>query len=96
MTFSINDHIKSIVKFQQFNLQSSFLLLGRFDVVFLKYVLIYFSEKLKEEIAAKIFRVMDDQSILFIGASELYEQIKKNFEMNMYENGVYYTRRRAF
>ncbi len=93
MTWIIDDRIKTTVRFQQFNLQSSFLLLGKFDIVFCRYVLIYFADSLKAELANKLSNIMEKESALFIGASELYEELRELFEMIHSNNGTYYKKR---
>lgn len=91
--WEIDDRIKSAVKFQQFNLQSSFMLLGKFDIIFCRYVLIYFSDVLKEDIFSKIASGLESESILFLGASEIYSYTDKYFEMTNSGNGTYYKRK---
>ena len=93
MAWELSDKIKNIVKFQQFNLQNSFLFLGKFDVIFCRYVLIYFEEALQKEIGQKILNSLDNQGIFFIGASELYSNFDQYFEMVHMENGTYYRKR---
>lgn len=91
--WEVDNRIKSHVKFQQFNLQSSYMLLGKFDIVFCRYVLIYFSDMLKENVFSKLFGTMEEGGALFLGSSELYEKIGSFFEMAHVENAVYYRRR---
>lgn len=93
--WKINDTIKASVKFDKFNLQSSFILLGKFDVVFCRYVLIYFSNILREEILKKLSSCMEPDSVFFIGSSELYAVINMQFDTVQSENGVYYTRKKT-
>ena len=75
--WSLSEKIKSAVRFQQFNLQNSFLLLGKFDLVFCRYVLIYFSEKLKKEVLNKISQVIEPKGILIIGSSDLLPEYRE-------------------
>ncbi len=91
--WEIDNRIKSHVKFQQFNLQNNYLLLGKFDIVFCRYVLIYFSDSLKESVFSKLCGVMENDGILFLGSSELYDKTDKCFEMMHVDNAVYYRRR---
>ena len=46
----LSSKIRDRVVFRQFNLQNSFISLGKFDIVFCRYVLIYFSAQLKKEV----------------------------------------------
>lgn len=88
--WTLNEKIRKAVTFQQFNLQNSFLMLGKFDVIFLRYVVIYFSEKLKQEIFTKVFNALNKNGVLFIGSSELYPNHKDSFDMEYFNNSVYY------
>lgn len=88
--WSLEDKIKSAVHFQQFNLQNSFLLLGKFDIVFCRYVIIYFSDELKRDVISKTASAMESEGVLFLGSSELFPGKEDSFEMLHHKNGVYY------
>lgn len=88
--WSINDKIKSIVRFQQFNLQNSFLLFGKFDLIFCRYVIIYFSDMLKKQILNKMANALNPQGIFMIGSSEIFNNYQELYDMLEYNNGVYY------
>jgi chemotaxis protein methyltransferase CheR len=92
-TWILDETIKNRVKFEQFNLQNSFLIWGKFDLVFCRYVIIYFSESFKQEIIDKMAGVLEPGGIFFLGSSELFTGTKAYFEMKTYQNGVYYQRR---
>lgn len=92
-TWILDETIKKRVKFEQFNLQNSFLIWGKFDLVFCRYVIIYFSESFKQEIIDKMAGVLEPGGIFFLGSSELFTGTKAYFEMKTYQNGVYYQRR---
>ncbi len=91
-TWEIDDRIKSMVDFKHFNLKNSFIVLGKFDVIFCRYVLIYFPNELKEEIAMKLFNDASNDAVLFIGASEFFDSIEKYFHRSQAEKGTYYIR----
>ncbi|MCX7712000.1 MAG: protein-glutamate O-methyltransferase CheR [Clostridia bacterium] len=88
--WTLDDKIKNAVHFQQFNLQNSFLLLGKFDVVFCRYVIIYFSSDLKMEIIKKIAAAAEPDGVLFLGSSEIFPGQENSFETLHHKNGVYY------
>ena len=88
--WTISDRIKGAVNFRQFNLQDDFYPLGKFDVIFCRNVLIYFSEKLKREIAGKMTSVLEKGGILFIGSSELFAENNGRFAVEQYKDGFYY------
>ena len=91
--WSINPKIRNTVCFRQFNLQDDFRPLGRFDVIFCRYALIYFSTELKRDVINKMRAVLADGGILFTGNYVLYDLFEDGFEMNHYGNMTYYTKR---
>ncbi len=84
--------IKKSVKFMRFNLQNSFALFGKFDLVFCRYVLIYFSNRLKCQVIDKLFHSLYDNGVLFLGAYEVYIFLRDYFASCLYENFSYYTK----
>ena len=86
----IDQKIRGSVKFQQFDLQNDFRSFGLFDIVFCRYVLIYFSDDLKRKIIAKIRDALCDDGVFFAGHTALYEWIEGGFISNYYENLTYY------
>ncbi len=88
--WEIKDFIKEAVIFKKFNLQNSFFLLGKFDIIFCRYVMIYFCEEFKEELAQRLKDALLDDGILFLGAYELYREIKHHFTSQTKSNGAYY------
>lgn len=89
-TWKISDQIKKRVRFRPFNLQESYFLLGKFDVVFCRNVLIYFSQDLKAEILKKIHSALSPGGILFLGSSESISGLNDHFEMIHCNPGVAY------
>ena len=90
--WEITDEIKQAVTFKQFNLQDAFVLFGNFDVIFCRYVLIYFSDDLKNDIINKMHGSLNDGGIVFIGAYEVYGGLSPRFESQLYEKGAYYVK----
>jgi len=89
----LDEKIKQPVHFNYFNLQNSFLFLGKFDIVFCRYVTIYFSEKLKDEVLNKMAMCLEPSGVLFLGGSELFPNYREYFEMVDYKGGVYYVKK---
>ena len=77
----IKPDIQRRVRFQKQNLLESYALLGKFDVVFCRNVLIYFSPETKRRIFDGIARQMDAGSYLFVGASEAVGSYTDAFEI---------------
>lgn len=88
--WSVKPQIANSVRFEQFNLQNSFHRFDKFDVVFCRYVIIYFSDKLKAEVINKLTSALKPEGVLFIGSSELLNTKRDKLELKQYQNGVYY------
>lgn len=77
----IKPDIQRRVRFQKLNLLESYAMLGKFDVVFCRNVLIYFSPETKRRIFDGIARQMDAGGYLFVGASEAVGSYTDAFEI---------------
>ncbi len=66
----INQHLRSRVRFEEFNLLSDYSELGRFDVIFCRNVLIYFDVQMKQSVLDRMARVIAQDGYLFMGAAE--------------------------
>ena len=86
----VNANIRSRVTFKEHNLMNSFSMLGRFDVIFCRNVLIYFSAESKTEIFRRMAEALNPGGYLFMGASESIVQYTKAFEMVRANAGVVY------
>ncbi len=84
--------IKQAVQFHQFNLQNSFASFGTFDIIFCRYVLIYFSDILKTDIIKRMNQSLKVDGTMFLGAYEMCSHLSSMFESKLFENGVYYTK----
>ena len=83
--------IRDRVIFKRFNLQNSFITLGKFDIVFCRYVLIYFSTQLKKEVFQKISEILNPpKGVLFLGNSEVFTDYEDSFVRMEHQGGVYY------
>lgn len=77
----IKPDIQRRVRFQKLNLMESYTLLGKFDIVFCRNVLIYFSAETKRRIFDGIARQMEPGGYLFVGASEAVGSYTDAFEV---------------
>jgi len=91
--WNIDPRIRDAVRFERFNLQDKYRFYGLFDIIFCRYVLIYFSDELKKEIAAKMYDSLSDGGVLFTGNYVLYDLFKEDFEAKHYENLTYYIKK---
>ncbi len=86
----IKDEVKQFITFQQFNLQNPFTSLGKFDVIFLRNVAIYFSIDFKTELFKKIGQSLNPGGYLFVGASESLNGYSTDFTLKEHGRGLYY------
>ncbi len=89
----IKDNVKRMVSFRHLNLLSSYSLLGRFDIVFCRNVLIYFSPEIKRKIISQIHGVLNPKGYLFLGASESLSGLSKDFDMIRCNPGIIYQKK---
>jgi chemotaxis protein methyltransferase CheR len=81
------------VKFQSLNLLDSYLSLGRFDIVFCRNVLIYFSGARKADILRRIHGALRPGGYLILGASEGLTDIGQQYQMVQCNPGIIYQAR---
>ncbi|MEB3246179.1 MAG: protein-glutamate O-methyltransferase CheR [Vampirovibrionales bacterium] len=93
--FSLKDEIKQPVEFKSFNLQDSVFPLGKFDVIFLRNVAIYFSADFKTELFGKLVTALNPSGYLILGASESINGYSKAFETKLFERGTLYQLKEA-
>jgi chemotaxis protein methyltransferase CheR len=69
-SFTINREIRDRIVFRKFNLQDSFIMMGTFDIILTRYVLIYFQDDFKREVLRKAHGALASGGVLFLGSSE--------------------------
>jgi len=89
----VRPEIRARTSFREFNLLDSYSLLGRFDIVFCRNVLIYFSAESKRDILKRIAQCLNPGGYLFLGASESMANYSDAFEMVRCSPGVVYRKR---
>ena len=82
--------IKSRVEFRPFNLLDSYAGFGKFDVVFCRNVLIYFSAEVKKDILLRIHSTLKPGGYLFLGASEALNGLPDHYQMVQCSPGIIY------
>ena len=88
--WQVNMDIRSRVSFREQNLMQSYASLGKFDVIFCRNVLIYFSAELKRDILTRLAAMLNPGGYLFLGASESIVQYSDAFNMVRTPKGVVY------
>lgn len=71
--------IRQMVQFRYLNLFDSFSSLGKFDVVFIRNVLIYFEQEAKVEILERVAQQMNPGGYMVLGAAETVVGLTKAF-----------------
>jgi len=90
-SWEIKPQYKSVIEFKIFNLMESFSRIGtKFDVIFCRNVLIYFSPDLKREILLKFHQHLNPGSYLILGASESLNGLSDKYEMIQCRPGIIY------
>lgn len=89
----VKDEVKKMVSFRPLNLLNSYSLMGRFDIVFCRNVLIYFSPEIKAQIISQIHDTLNDGGYLFLGASESLSGLNDNFNMLRCNPGIVYQKK---
>ncbi|MEW8221106.1 MAG: protein-glutamate O-methyltransferase CheR [Candidatus Thiodiazotropha taylori] len=86
----VKPEIKRRVSFKSMNLADSFHTMGRFDVIFCRNVLIYFSNELKKDIVERMADILNPGGYLFLGSTESINQLTNRFEMKVGHGGISY------
>jgi chemotaxis protein methyltransferase CheR len=87
--WALSDHVKSMVKFQTWNLLDDLYPLGRFDVVLCRNVLVYLDLKTKLEVLQKLARLLVDDGALYLGLHETVMGVSSSFRAIDPELGIY-------
>jgi chemotaxis protein methyltransferase CheR len=85
-----NDELKKLITFRKFNLQDAMEPLGRFDIVFMRYVSIYFSDPFKRQIYGGVAKLLAPEGHLIISAVESLRGISEDFAQQSHAGGSYY------
>jgi len=86
----VRDAIKAPTRFADLNLFGSYSLLGKFDIIFCRNVLIYFSSESKTDLLNRMAQVLNPGGYLILGGSESPTGYSPAFEMVRYAQGVIY------
>lgn len=88
--YRVKRDITQRVRFQPLNLLDSYLSLGKFDIVFCRNVLIYFSGERKMDILRRIHGALKPNGYLILGASEGLTDVTQFFSMVQCSPGIIY------
>ncbi|WP_375739219.1 protein-glutamate O-methyltransferase CheR [Pseudomonas boanensis] len=88
--WAVKPAIRSRVEFRPLNLLDSYAALGKFDIVFCRNVLIYFSAEVKRDILTRIHATLKPGGYLFLGASEALNGLPDLYQMVQCSPGIIY------
>jgi len=88
--WAVKAPIRSRIDFRPINLLESYMSLGKFDVVFCRNVLIYFSAEVKKDILSRIHGTLKPGGYLFLGASEALNGLPEKYKMVQCSPGIIY------
>jgi chemotaxis protein methyltransferase CheR len=88
--WTVRNDIKRRVQFKPQNLLATYAGLGKFDIIFCRNVLIYFSSERKTDILNRMAGLLNPGGYLFLGASEITMSYTDKFEMIRSPHGVFF------
>lgn len=88
--WQVKDDIRKRTSFRELNLMQGYAALGKFDIIYCRNVLIYFSADLKRDILARMARALNPGGFLVLGGSESISSYSEEFELVRWRNGVIY------
>jgi chemotaxis protein methyltransferase CheR len=77
----VRPELKRNVSFRELNLTKGYELLGKFDIIFCRNVLIYFSSYNKQDILGRLANTLNPGGYLFLGSTESLSGLTDRFEM---------------
>ena len=86
----VKPEVKSLTSFRSINLLDSYAALGKFDIIFCRNVLIYFSNDVKSKILNQFATALNPGGYLILGASESLSGLTDRFEMVRCNPGIIY------
>lgn len=81
--WKIQDHLRRGISFQLLNLMKPFQILGVFDIIFCRNVLIYFESPLKRDILERMERQLAPDGCVILGAAETVLGVTDRFERSI-------------
>ena len=91
--YAVKPFIQNMIQFRRLNLTEHFTTLGSFDVIFCRNVLIYFDNETKKKILDQFARMLTDDGILLLGASETVSGLTDVFDRKVSGKTVMYSKK---
>lgn len=87
--WQLKPEIRSMVKFQYFNLLDKMAALGQFDVIFCRNVLIYFDQPTKKMVLDNMAKQLAPDGFLFLGGAETVLGLTESFKAVPNQRALY-------
>jgi len=88
--WQISENLRNMINFRNQNLLADFSILGRFDIVLCRNVLIYFDEATKRGVLENIAKILDRSGVLMLGSTENIFGICDKYKVSETERGLFY------
>jgi len=88
--WAVKPAIKNIAEFRQLNLMNNFSILGSFDIIFCRNVLIYFELEARDRIIKQLYSMLADDGYLVLGSSENMYGVTSRFKSERIGRSVVY------
>ena len=88
--WKLKNEIQSRVIFREINLLKDFSTIGKFDCIFCRNVLIYFSPEIKRDIIHRLTAALKPEGYLILGGSESIANYSSDFKNVRFQNGLLY------
>lgn len=88
-TWTLNDNVKNLVKFQLFNLMDDLAALGNFDAIFCRNIFSFFDLETKTKTLSRLAERLNPRGFLFVGNTETVLAPNMPFRAIPGERGIY-------
>jgi chemotaxis protein methyltransferase CheR len=88
-TWTINDNIKNMVKFETNNMLKPFIMPGKFDIILCRNVLIYFDQETKSNVLDRLSDKIENHGFLMLGGAETVLGLTDRFKPLQGHRGLY-------
>lgn len=88
--WTVNENVRSCVSFQKRNLLEPVVGLGPFDIIFCRYVAIYFDLPVRRELFERLSKVLTPDGCIFVGSSENLAEYGPKWAPQFHCRAVFY------
>lgn len=90
----IKDELRALATFRKLNLLQSFRGVGKFDIILCRNVAIYFRPEDRTALFDRLAAQLNPHGVLLVGSTESLIGVSQRYEVNRYQNAVFYRVRR--